>query len=58
MKVDFPDPEGPTRKTNSPFEISMLMSTRAFTSPRYTLETCSVLIMDVALAGPAQVGPP
>ena len=33
MKVDLPEPEGPTRKTNSPFSMLTLASRRAATSP-------------------------
>ena len=32
-KVDFPEPDGPTRKTNSPFWISTDASRRATCSP-------------------------
>jgi hypothetical protein len=31
MNVDFPDPDGPTTKTNSPLRTSMLTSSRATT---------------------------
>ncbi len=30
MMVDFPEPEGPTRKTNSPLSMRMLTPFRAF----------------------------
>src|SRR3954462_12793632 len=43
--VDFPEPEVPTRKTNSPFWMSALASRRATTSPLYTFVTFSSLIM-------------
>ena len=45
MKVDFPDPDGPTRKTNSPRWISADASRRAVTSPLKTLLTDSSLII-------------
>src|SRR6266508_3322486 len=46
--VDLPDPDGPTRKTNSPFSISAVASRSATTLPAtdlYTLVTFSSLIM-------------
>src|SRR6476646_4616522 len=43
--VDFPEPDGPTRKTNSPLSMLALASRSATTSPLYTLETPSSLIM-------------
>src|SRR4051812_24780958 len=43
--VLLPDPDGPTRKTNSPFWMSALASRRATTSPLYTFVTFSSLIM-------------
>src|SRR5664280_2772812 len=39
MKVVLPDPEGPTRKTNSPLSISMLQSLSATVEPLYVLVT-------------------
>src|SRR4051794_22077876 len=44
-KVDLPDPEGPTRKTNSPLTISSERSRMATTSPLYVLVTFSNRIM-------------
>src|SRR4051794_16652741 len=40
-KVDLPDPEGSTRKTNSPLTISSERSRMATTSPLYVLVTFS-----------------
>ena len=45
MNVDLPEPDGPTRKTNSPFWISRETSFRATTSPLYALVTFSKRIM-------------
>jgi len=45
LMVLLPDPEGPTRKTNSPLLISQSASRRATTSPLKTLETFSSLII-------------
>ena len=45
MKVVFPEPEGPTRKTNSPLSISTEKSPRATVDPLYVLVTFSNLIM-------------
>ena len=33
MKVDLPEPDAPTRKTNSPFWMSTFALRRAWTSP-------------------------
>src|SRR5213078_4650078 len=43
--VDFPDPDGPTRKTNSPLAMSTEHSRRATVVPLYDLVTFSSLIM-------------
>src|SRR3954452_16267160 len=43
--VDFPDPDGPTRNTNSPFWMSALASRSETTSPLYAFVTFSSLIM-------------
>src|SRR3954465_9768917 len=43
--VDFPEPDGPTRKKNSPFWMSARASRSATTSPLYALVTFSSLIM-------------
>src|SRR3954465_3856245 len=48
---DLPDPDGPTRKTNSPFSISMETSSRAVTSFLYVFETCCRLIMRFGMRG-------
>ena len=45
MKVVLPEPEGPTRKTNSPLSISTEKSPRATVEPLYVLVTFSNLIM-------------
>src|SRR6478672_4007136 len=45
IRVDLPEPEGPTKKTNSPFWMSQLASRRATTSPLKTFDTLSSLIM-------------
>ena len=47
MKVDLPDPDGPTKNTNSPLAMEMLASRTATTSPLYTFVTLSSLIMPV-----------
>ena len=44
MKVDFPEPDGPTRNTNSPLWISAVAFFNATTSPLKILETPSSLI--------------
>src|SRR3546814_856889 len=44
-KVDLPDPDAPTRNTNSPLAISTSALRRAGTSPLYVLVTFSSLIM-------------
>ena len=41
MNVVFPDPDAPTRKTNSPFSNSTVMSRRATVEPLYVLVTFS-----------------
>ncbi len=41
MKVVLPDPEGPTRKTNSPLSISTVQSRSATVEPLYVLVTFS-----------------
>src|SRR3954452_12717280 len=43
--VDLPEPDGPTRKTNSPLATSKVASRRATTSVLYVLVTFSSLIM-------------
>src|SRR6266576_915886 len=55
-KVDFPDPDGPTRKTNSPLEMSTEASRSATVVPLYDLVTFSSLIMIGKERGPRQVG--
>src|SRR3954447_16726565 len=47
--VDLPEPDGPTRKTNSPFWMSALASRSATTSPLYAFVTFSSLIMGGSL---------
>src|SRR6266498_1860661 len=44
MKVDLPEPDWPTTKTNSPLPISTETSSRAMTSLPYTFVTWSSLI--------------
>src|SRR3546814_14387342 len=44
-KVDLPDPDAPTRNTNSPLAISTYALRRAGTSPLYVLVPFSSLIM-------------
>src|SRR5256885_12317676 len=44
-KVDFPEPEGPTRNTNSPLAMSTEASRMATVVPLYDLVTFSSLIM-------------
>src|SRR4051812_5620061 len=43
--VDFPEPDGPTRKTNSPLAMSTEQSRSATVVPLYDLVTFSSLIM-------------
>ena len=45
MMVDFPEPEGPTTKTNSPFSITKDARWSATTSGSYTLRTSSNTII-------------
>ena len=45
MNVVLPEPDGPTRKTNSPLSISTLQSFRATVDPLYVLVTFWNLIM-------------
>ena len=45
MIVDFPEPEGPTTKTNSPFSITNEARWSATTSGSYTLRTSSNTII-------------
>src|SRR5437588_3951562 len=54
-KVDFPDPEGPTRNTNSPLAMSTEASRMATVVPLYDLVTCSSLII---VRGAPQSGAP
>jgi hypothetical protein len=43
---DFPDPDAPTRKTNSPREISRLTASKAgWAAAEYLFETASKRIM-------------
>src|ERR1017187_8780144 len=44
-KVVFPDPDGPTRNTNSPLSISTQKSLSATVAPLYVLVTSWNLIM-------------
>src|SRR5581483_3814857 len=46
MRVDLPEPEAPTMKTNSPFSMTKVTSLRAVTSGSYTFVTFSKVIMD------------
>src|SRR5262245_23968713 len=46
-RVDFPEPDGPTRNTNSPLPTSNVTSFRATTSELYFLVTLSSLIIRV-----------
>ena len=39
MKVDLPEPDGPTRNTNSPLSICTETSSRPTTPPWYSLMT-------------------
>ena len=48
--VLLPDPDGPTRKTNSPLAMSKLASRRATTSEAYDLVTFSRRIMGLQRA--------
>src|SRR5206468_9747242 len=48
---DLPDPDGPTRKTNSPFSISIETSSSAETSFLYVFVTCCRLIMTFGSRG-------
>src|SRR4051812_10579550 len=48
-RVDFPQPEGPTRTRNSPLSISRETSSTATTSPLYTFVTCSSTISATAV---------
>src|SRR6187200_742814 len=45
MKVDLPEPDCPTMKTNSPFSTSTETSSSATVPFRYVFETCWRLIM-------------
>ena len=48
MIVDFPDPDGPTTKTNSPLSITNEARWSATTSGSYTLRTSSNTIIAAA----------
>src|SRR5258708_3904584 len=50
-KVDLPDPEGPTRNTNSPLAMSTEHSRRATVVVLYDLVTFSSRIMGVGRRG-------
>src|SRR5207245_1149240 len=56
--VDFPDPDAPTTKTNSPFSITNVTSRRAVTSGSYTFVTDSntIIALGVGVAG-VELGP-
>src|SRR5947209_20584515 len=54
MNVDLPEPDGPTRKTNSPFWMSTLTSLSATVVPLYDFVTFSNLIMRKLNYGPAR----
>ena len=54
MKVVLPDPDGPTRNTNSPLSISTEQSWRATVDPLYVLVTFWNLIMRMRWCGAAQ----
>ena len=45
MNVVLPEPEGPTKKTNSPLSISTVQSFRATVDPLYVFVTFWNLIM-------------
>ena len=51
MSVDFPEPEAPTTKTNSPFSITSETSSSAWIACSYSFETPSKTIIAPALAG-------
>ena len=51
MKVVLPEPDGPTRKTNSPLSISTVQSFRATVDPLYVLVTFWNLIMGKRTCG-------
>ena len=51
MKVVLPEPDGPTRNTNSPLSISTEQSWRATVDPLYVLVTFWNLIMGSEGAG-------
>src|ERR1019366_766299 len=58
MKVVFPEPDGPTRKTNSPLSISTVQSESATVDPLYVLVTFWNLIMRKNWCGTStSVGP-
>jgi hypothetical protein len=45
--VDFPQPDGPTRTTNSPSPIAMLTSSTATNPLPYTFVTLSISIVAI-----------
>src|SRR5262245_26200056 len=52
--VDLPDPDGPTRKTNSPLSMFAVQPSRALMLPLYTLLTFSKVI--IALSAQDRLG--
>src|SRR5580704_19378499 len=56
--VDLPDPDGPTRNTNSPLPMSTVHSRRATVVFLYDLVTLSSRIMGVAAEGKPAQGKP
>src|SRR5580704_1111419 len=54
MNVVFPEPDGPTRKTNSPFSISIDTSRNAIEPLLYVLVTFSNRIIEQVLGGMPQ----
>ncbi len=50
MNVDFPEPEGPTMKTNSPFSISIDTPFRAREPVLYSLTMSTVRITPYRVA--------
>ena len=54
MKVVLPEPDGPTRKTNSPLSISTVQSWRATVDPLYVLVTFWNVIMGCVVRGRRQ----
>src|SRR5688572_5897474 len=56
-KVDFPQPDGPTRMTNSPSSMSTLTPCRMGTAPK-DLRTCSICTDDIAASPLALLAQP